>query len=95
MLPCIGFAQASAGDVKIIRHNDAVWWMAWLGIAMKGAVSCDKLRGDASNLRSGDSRMESNLRRLPQGTSVFRKERKPWGRKHLSTRRKRNQLRSR
>lgn len=25
MLPCIGFAQASAGDVKIIQHNDAVW----------------------------------------------------------------------
>ena len=39
--------------------------------------------------------MESNLRGLPQGIPVFREERKPWGRKHLSTRRKRNQLRSR
>jgi len=39
--------------------------------------------------------MESNLPGLPQGIPVFRKERKPRGRKHLSTVRKRNQLRSR
>jgi len=69
-------------------------WL-WLGMATKGAVSCDKLRGDASILRSGDSRMESNPPRLPQGIPVLREERKPPGRKHLSKARKRNQLRSR
>ena len=41
MLPCIGFAQASAGDVKIIRHNDAVWWMA---LAWDGDEGRGKLR---------------------------------------------------
>ena len=39
--------------------------------------------------------MESNPSELPQGIPVLRKERKPWERKHLSTMRKRNQLRSR
>jgi hypothetical protein len=41
MMPCIGFAQASAGDVKIIRHNDAVWWMA---LAWDGDEGRGKLR---------------------------------------------------
>jgi len=67
--------------------------LAW--VAMKDAASCDKLRGDASSLRSGDFRMEYNPPELPQGAPVIRKDRKPWGRKHLSTTRKRNQLRSR
>jgi len=67
--------------------------LAW--VAKKGVASCDKLRGGACSLRSGDARMGSNLTRLPQGVLSFREERKPWGRKHLSTTRKRNQLRSR
>ena len=31
--------------------------MPWLSEAMKDVVSCDKLRGGANNLRSGDFRM--------------------------------------
>ena len=32
-------------------------WMPWHQEAMKGVVSCEKLRGAASRRRSGDSRM--------------------------------------
>ena len=31
--------------------------MPWLSEAMKDVISCDKLRGGANNLRSGDFRM--------------------------------------
>ena len=39
---------------KVIK---SVWRMPWLSEAMKDVVSCDKLRGGANNLRSGDFRM--------------------------------------
>jgi hypothetical protein len=35
--------------------------MPWQMKAMKGVVSCDKLRGGANNLRSGDARMGKPL----------------------------------
>ncbi len=31
--------------------------MPWLSETMKDVISCDKLRGGANNLRSGDFRM--------------------------------------
>jgi hypothetical protein len=37
--------------VKLLR---ACVWMPWHKQAMKDVVSCDKLRGDANSLRSGD-----------------------------------------
>ena len=43
---------------KVIK---SVWWMPWLSEAMKDVVSCDKLRGGANNLRSGDFRMGQPL----------------------------------
>ena len=33
------------------------WWMPWRQKAMKDVVSCDKPRGAANKLRSGDFRM--------------------------------------
>ena len=39
---------------KVIK---SVWRMPWLSEAMKDVTSCDKLRGGANNLRSGDFRM--------------------------------------
>jgi hypothetical protein len=40
--------------VKLLR---ACVWMPWRKQAMKDVVSCDKPRGDANSLRSGDFRM--------------------------------------
>jgi hypothetical protein len=40
--------------VKLLR---ACVWMPWHKQAMKDVVSCDKPRGDANSLRSGDFRM--------------------------------------
>ena len=40
--------------VKLLR---VCVWMPWRKQAMKDVVSCDKLRGDANSLRSGDFRM--------------------------------------
>ena len=40
--------------VKLLR---ACVWMPWHEQAMKDVASCEKLRGGASNLRSGDIRM--------------------------------------
>ena len=34
-----------------------IWWMPWHEKPMKDVVSCDKPRGGANNLRSGDFRM--------------------------------------
>ena len=49
------------------KVNKSVWWMPWLSEAMKDVVSCDKLRGGASNLRSEDFRM----RKLIQGNACI------------------------
>ena len=43
---------------KVIK---SVWRMPWLSEAMKDVVSCDKLRGGANYLRSGDFRMGQPL----------------------------------
>ena len=40
----------------------SVWWMPWLSEAKKDVISCDKLRGGANNLRSGDFRMGQPFR---------------------------------
>ena len=40
--------------VKLLR---ACVWMPWRKKAKKDVASCEKPRGDASNLRSGDVRM--------------------------------------
>ncbi len=71
---------------KVIK---SVWRMPWLSEAMKDVTSCDKLRGGANNLRSGDFRM---------GQPTWLKTRDPDNQggepgelKHLSTRRKRKQ----
>jgi hypothetical protein len=39
------------------QATKGTWWMPWRQEPKKGAVSCEKLRGAASRLRSGDARM--------------------------------------
>jgi len=65
-------------------------WMPRHRPAKKDVASCEKLRGAASELRSGDIRMGK-----PGGgrTPSSRKGGEPGELKHLSTRRKRNQTR--
>jgi hypothetical protein len=79
MLPCIGFAQASAGDVNhSTQLRQMVNGLAW--VATKGVASRDRLWGDARNLRSRDTRMEYNPPKLrkrfgvPKGTRTLGKE---------------------
>jgi hypothetical protein len=79
MKPCIGFAQASAGDVNhSTQLRQIVNGLAW--VATKGVASRDRLWGDACNLRSRDTRMESNPPQLrkrsgaPQGARTLGKE---------------------
>ena len=76
--------------VKLLR---AYVWMPWRKQAMKDVVSCDKPRGDANNLRSGDFRM-GKPKPCEHGLS-YRKYiavgSKPGEVNHLSTRRKRKQ----
>ena len=53
-----GFSALS----DLIEHTDdqaakGFWRMPWRQKAMKDVVSCDKLRGAANKLRSGDFRM--------------------------------------
>ena len=55
-------------------------------VPMKGVPSCDKLRGDAGSLRSGDARMGH-----PNTYVLIRKDGEPPELKHLSKERKRNQ----
>ena len=40
-----------------MKVNKGAWRMPWLSEAMKDVISCDKLRGGANNLWSGDFRM--------------------------------------
>ena len=65
-------------------------WMPRHGPATKDVASCEKLRGAASKLRSGDVRMGK-----PGGGDAppSREGGQPGELKHLSTRRKRNQMR--
>ena len=76
--------------VKLLR---ACVWMPWRKQAMKDVVSCEKLRGAANRLRSGDVRMgkpnwcEHQLRRSEFIGSVS----EPREVNHLSTGRKRKQ----
>src|SRR6267143_355272 len=79
MKPCIGFAQASAGDVNhSTQLRQIVNGLAW--VATKGVASRDRLWGDACNLRSRDARMESNPLELrkrsgaPKGARTLGKE---------------------
>jgi hypothetical protein len=79
MKPCIGFAQASAGDVNhSTQLRQIVNGLAW--VATKGVASRDRLWGDACNLRSRDTRMEYNPPELrkrsgaPQGARTLGKE---------------------
>jgi hypothetical protein len=48
--------------VKLLR---ACVWMPWRKKAKKDVASCEKPRGDASNLRSGDVRMGKPERSNP------------------------------
>jgi len=70
-------------------------WMPWRREAMKDVASCDKPRGAASRLRSGDVRMGKPVQGhtwspLPESIG----ERSPRGEvNHLSTLRKRKQPR--
>ena len=45
------------GEVAAGQANKCTRWMPWHRSAMKDVASCDKLRGAASKLRSGDFRM--------------------------------------
>jgi hypothetical protein len=79
MLPCIGFAQASAGDVNhSTQLRQMVNGLAW--VATKGVASRERLWGDACNLRSRDTRMEYNPPKLrkrfgaPKGARTLGKE---------------------
>ena len=60
----------------------------------KGVASCDKPRGGARNLRSGDALIGYRLAAyLVYAAGTPARVRKPAGRKHPSRRRKRNQPR--
>ena len=79
MKPCIGFAQASAGDVNhSTQLRQMVNGLAW--VARKGVASRDRLWGDACNPRSRDTRMEYNPPKLrkrfgaPKGAQTLGKE---------------------
>ena len=76
--------EAAGQAIKCAR------WMPRHRPAKKDVASCDKLRGAASKLRSGDFRMGK-----PGGGDApsSRKGGQPGELKHLSTRRKRNQRR--
>jgi hypothetical protein len=67
--------------------------MPWRNQAKKDVASCDKLRGGASNLRSGDFRMgEPTGRERPvSGGESIAVGSEPGEVNHLSTRRKRKQ----
>ena len=69
--------------------------MPWHEKAMKDVVSCEKLRGGANNLRPGDFRMgqpgSGNAESLPAEYIGRESERREL--KHLSTWRKRKQMR--
>jgi hypothetical protein len=39
------------------QATKSIWWMPWRQKAMKGVISCDKLRRAANRPRSADSRM--------------------------------------
>jgi hypothetical protein len=43
--------------MRAIKCLKGVRWMPWHAQAMKDVVRCDKLRGAANELRSGDFRM--------------------------------------
>ena len=63
--------------------------MPWLSEAMKDVISCDKLRGGANNLRSGDFRMgKPGILKKYHHASAWSK---PGELKHLSNRWKRKQ----
>jgi hypothetical protein len=53
-MPCPYKIMSRYNRKKVIK---SVWRMPWLSEAMKDVVSCDKLRGGANYLRSGDFRM--------------------------------------
>ena len=61
--------------------------MPWLSEAMKDVISCDKLRGGANNLRSGDFRMGQPT--MLKTWYLSKDRSKPGELKHLSNRRKR------
>ena len=70
--------------MKVIK---GVRRMPWLSEAMKDVTSCDKLRGGANNLRSGDFRMGQPTWLKARYSDLSEGE--PGELKHLSTRRKR------
>ena len=66
--------------------------MPWHQEPMKDVISCDKLRGAANELRSGDFRMGKPTARYPVLNQIGT-GREPPELKHLSRARKRNQPR--
>ena len=66
--------------------------MPWHQEPMKDVISCDKLRGAANELRSGDFRMGKPTARYPVLNQIGT-GREPPELKHLSRARKRNQQR--
>ena len=75
---------------NVSQANKCTWWMPRHRSAMKDVASCEKLRGAASERRSGDIRMGKPGR---GHTLSLRKGGQPRELKHLSTWRKRNQTR--
>ena len=79
---------------KIGQANKGARGMPWHQEPMKDVISCDKLRGAANKLRSGDFRMgKPTARYLILNKIGIRGE--PPELKHLSRARKRNQQRFR
>ena len=79
---------------KIGQANKGARGMPWHQEPMKDVISCDKLRGAANKLRSGDFRMgKPTVRYLILNKIGIRGE--PPELKHLSRARKRNQQRFR
>ena len=78
--------------VKKVRKG--VWRMPRLTEAMKDVISCDKLRGAANELRSGDFRMGKPTARYPVLNQIGIRGERP-ELKHLSRARKRHQQRFR
>ena len=76
------------------QANKSARGMPWHQEPMKDVISCDKLRGAANELRSGDFRMGKPTARYPVLNQIGT-GREPPELKHLSRARKRHQPRFR
>ena len=81
-------------DLRDSQANKSARGMPWHQEPMKDVISCDKLRGAANELRSGDFRMGKPTARYPAVNKIAAGGEPP-ELKHLSRARKRHQPRFR